>query len=870
MLNIKEIFKSDLDPNSPNWWARDKVDKINFNFNQLEKGGSYGPTGTQGSDGITGVIGDQGFQGNIGTQGDQGTEGLSGKFTWNINRSAANDTIFPNYQGGVEYSAIALLIGAIGGSVDDTTLPAGITPSVLLTHGTKNNITLANSSKRGSFKTEPDGGNLNVNIGELSGTQPGSLEVREIVPAGGRKYKDQAKYGLINEAADLLEVVEDNNIKKLKSYVDSKFNKDDPNAYVNVNGDFSYNNNAQPKKVLTSVDVDGNLEWKNRYEVFSALPRGSFISIREEDFNNINFNILDGSAIGDDGYLKIGYGRGRIGGDFEGWYLANGQKWIDGVLEFQVPNLNSFNYTIANTDSNTEYEGPEVDINIPNLDPIIIAGSSTEVQGVYNQTTGEYDVTQNVEVIDDSMSKSSASGSSHLSIKRNVNIIKLGEASLYWLTDPSEGGIDTYPIELAFGNNALDACGNIALPYFWTKDPTDINSDWAITPDAGEAIYTNNNGTAGPSPVAGWYEFGGFVRYWDGSTFGSQIIQCPVIYTKDLVIRSTVMDPEINGATLPAGVTTGEFYIDTPLFKDATTLGIVAAGGTSPGAGWVREFGTGGETYRRYWNGSSFTGDSINKLYVTKIDYFNGVIIKASSLNNLNICKSSSITTSITAYYARNSNPAEDELLYLWNLYKIYYESGDRSIIYVNTNWTTLQGNTPVVKIWDQNKPGGGTPYYSLVEDRGSSGKRYALIKTSSEIDAPKTCEPEEIVLEPLSFTLFTSSGSSSTGRSYTWSLSGFPQTGHVIRMGIYSTTINYTITGTDGQSLSYDAVGAAYAAFLNNLTESQWLAAGVYSYTQGNPVGFKPTATYDSINNRLTFTMNWVNSIGPPTVIPD
>ena len=45
MLNIKEIFKSDLDPNSPNWWAKAKVDKINFNFNQLEKGGSYGPTG---------------------------------------------------------------------------------------------------------------------------------------------------------------------------------------------------------------------------------------------------------------------------------------------------------------------------------------------------------------------------------------------------------------------------------------------------------------------------------------------------------------------------------------------------------------------------------------------------------------------------------------------------------------------------------------------------------------------------------------------------------------------------------------------------------------------------------------------------------
>ena len=27
-INIKEIFKSDLDPNSDNWWAKDKIDKL--------------------------------------------------------------------------------------------------------------------------------------------------------------------------------------------------------------------------------------------------------------------------------------------------------------------------------------------------------------------------------------------------------------------------------------------------------------------------------------------------------------------------------------------------------------------------------------------------------------------------------------------------------------------------------------------------------------------------------------------------------------------------------------------------------------------------------------------------------------------------
>ena len=28
-INIKELFKSDLDPNSVSWWSTDKIDKIN-------------------------------------------------------------------------------------------------------------------------------------------------------------------------------------------------------------------------------------------------------------------------------------------------------------------------------------------------------------------------------------------------------------------------------------------------------------------------------------------------------------------------------------------------------------------------------------------------------------------------------------------------------------------------------------------------------------------------------------------------------------------------------------------------------------------------------------------------------------------------
>ena len=125
---------------------------------------------------------------------------------------------------------------------------------------------------------------------------------------------------------------------------------------------------------------------------------------------------------------------------------------------------------------------------------------------------------------------------------------------------------------------------------------------------------------------------------------------------------------------------------------------------------------------------------------------------------------------------------------------------------------------------------------------------------------------PTATPLQPLTFSLYSSvEGSLATGRSYTWNLSGFPQTGHKIHMGIYGKDQVYTITGTSGYDLSYAVIGAAYAAFLNGLTSANWIGGTSYTYTQNNPKGFEPTASYDAVNNRLTFNMNWQNQISVP-----
>ena len=56
-IRIKELFKSDLDPNSNQWWSKDKIDKINYNFSLMRNGGPSGPTGIEGANGEEGEKG---------------------------------------------------------------------------------------------------------------------------------------------------------------------------------------------------------------------------------------------------------------------------------------------------------------------------------------------------------------------------------------------------------------------------------------------------------------------------------------------------------------------------------------------------------------------------------------------------------------------------------------------------------------------------------------------------------------------------------------------------------------------------------------------------------------------------------------------
>jgi hypothetical protein len=193
-----------------------------------------------------------------------------------------------------------------------------------------------------------------------------------------------------------------------------------------------------------------------------------------------------------------------------------------------------------------------------------------------------------------------------------------------------------------------------------------------------------------------------------------------------------------------------------------------------------------------------------------------------------------------------------------------------------SNDWTiTIAPNSGIYRtttIYVTHSNGVTTDSMNIIQEAVSSGGGAGPTATPVQPTAtpvPPTATPNPTATaNPLTFTLYSASGTSvSTGRSYTWDLSGYPQTGHKIHMGIYGKDQVYTITGTSGYDLSYDVIGAAYAAYLNGLTAANWIGGTSYTYTQNNPKGFEPTASYDSVNNRLTFNMNWVNTISPPYV---
>jgi len=414
VINLKQISFDDDD--------NIKLDKINYNFDQLiaNGGGPQGPSGAVGDQGATGITGAQGFQGPIGltgSQGDAAPESISyWKNTAGEDTGFAVDTIIPIHNPTVSTYPPVVSVGFIstepeynnGQNTENGQLPYQWI--VNRRNNFKDNLRftsqdVANNSF--NFKMERDSSIDKFTMG-FNNVQGTSLV-----------WYAQNHIFIDNTTSEVLLDISDSKILYNR---DVEFDRP-----VTINGQLIIGNaNAGTDKVAVAEDATGKVIFKNAEDIGGLIPQGSIVPILPAFFNDggrfINEQTETLESLND--LLKVRIGTGI--GDYDGWYLCNGKTWKDGEgLEFEVPDLNSFSYTIAD---NMEPDG-QGSASVTNNETHIIGGARVFNNAEYS--SGTYTISSIVDTTNVSI-QNVLGGGTTFKIKRLPQIIYLGKSDLYW------------------------------------------------------------------------------------------------------------------------------------------------------------------------------------------------------------------------------------------------------------------------------------------------------------------------------------------------------------------------------------------------------------------------------------------------------
>jgi len=634
-INIKELFVTDLNPNSSFWWSRDKVDKINYNFDQLSNGGTPGPQGTIGVDGGFGPVGTQGYQGFKGPQGFQGFQGAESLNDW---------VLFPEADG---------LPGYLYPRKNPVTL-SQVVP-VALRIGYINNPSLDSEYGIGASALDSPSQVVKVHVNGWS-----NLRVEENNNVNGYNFSFRKSLVGNKPVFTIFPGITDSRFKiiwtakttvfktGITSFVDA-IKITDSQITINTGGStgpeftlsnnsgnitksenqFRFTPNAAIDKVLVSTDGFGNVEWKDVKEVFGTFPIGSIISIRPSDFVTANFWLDDSISATLGSPLNNIYGRGKLGTDYEGWYLCNGETWEteQGFNQTLTPNLNNFTYTIdANGDAQYAVTSLGADAT-----PIILGGYDMRITAIPN-SAGVYDVGYTTSFSNNDTSPGNntinmgISGSHYTS--RMIHIVYLGLTNLKWTNSGSNIIVPpptTNTITLTAPLPSSTLCSSpVTTNYSWTG-----NNDWnTFAIPSTYKLFNFGTTTYAPS---GWYiNADGYPINWNSvsGSFISRGITCPPQPTYTPNLRYSLLVDDLNGPLPSTGG--GDIYLDmsnptglVTSLDQATSLSwsddqTTYPTGTLADAGWYRDINTG---VRRYWNGigqfegASFTQDWVNRVY---------------------------------------------------------------------------------------------------------------------------------------------------------------------------------------------------------------------------------------------------------------
>lgn len=433
-INLKQISTFDTD--------NIKLDKVNYNFDQLvaNGGGPQGPIGPKGDTGFQGVMGPQGYQGIIGPQGPKGEDATETESFWtridgNIN-SLNTDTLFPKPSS----SSLNPPVVAIGFLSTDPEYGvhqniSNNQPPYQFLINRKNHF-YSNLRFRSSdvinnwvdFRIDYDQPTNKTNF-KIGFAEAGLINPTRIIwSAENHIFKSNLN------GSDILSI----NSSTIQFNRDAHFN-----SPVKINSDLYIENaGADVNKIATSVDDSGLVVFKSIQELGGTVPYGTITPMLPAVFTDssrfinsevINLNVSP-YTINDPIKIKVGAGIG----DYIGWYLCNGKTWIDDVTleEYEVPDLNSFSYTIQdNPDSiDINSQGSAV---VTNNFVNLIGGADSQMTATLS-SSGIYNITSNLESVD--LDIGTVSGST-FKIKKLPQIIYLGKANLYW----KDKGIEQAP-----------------------------------------------------------------------------------------------------------------------------------------------------------------------------------------------------------------------------------------------------------------------------------------------------------------------------------------------------------------------------------------------------------------------------------------
>ena len=380
-IRIKELFKSDLDPNSNEWWSKDKIDKINFNFRLMKNGGPSGPVGIEGPNGEDGDKGEDGLQGAEGPRGPQGPTGPESSGTWksqdiiydsNITQRVIYPSIADNQSG-----TVTLAIGAsahldINGELispyygELSTEPISASKS-----GTLNIITEASIGSGSNVAPSPKDSITLAEDKDLDKSYTIGLKIEEdsnniefpvltFSPADNANNKFAIKFDRDNRfylnATPLMSST--SNVLGAESVIPYNLNVDASAAGREIEfrvGEIKYSNHTPSlNKILRSYDTEGTVQWDDVFNMFQVFPVGSIIRIpKDAFFTEANFNLADAVTgpmliVDGDELVKTNFGSGKSTGIYAGWYLCNGETWGDGGIKaYDTPNLNGFDWAIV-------------------------------------------------------------------------------------------------------------------------------------------------------------------------------------------------------------------------------------------------------------------------------------------------------------------------------------------------------------------------------------------------------------------------------------------------------------------------------------------------------------------------------------------